>query len=101
MGYLLVRLQCRYGKVRQFEDAMSHLVPVLERKGWRLHGAYVTTIGRLNQVYDLWEMPDAAHIKSVLDVARDDPDWVKWAPALADCLEDEQLEYLELASYAH
>ena len=59
MPFMLVRLECKYGKTQEFQEIMSHLVPVLEAKGWRLHGAYQNSIGRLNRCYDLWEMPDA------------------------------------------
>ena len=65
-GFLLVRLQLKYGSVDRFSEIMSHLVPVLEKKGWRLHGAYQTTIGRLWEAWDLWEVPGASGVQSVL-----------------------------------
>jgi hypothetical protein len=100
MAFMLVRLQCRYGKVREFEEVMSHLVPVLERKGWRLVGAYVMSIGRLNKVYDLWEMPDANSVRSVLALAAQEPEFREWSAKLGEYLEEEELELLEEASYS-
>ncbi|MCC6383069.1 MAG: NIPSNAP family protein [Dehalococcoidia bacterium] len=97
---MLVRLQCRYGKTAQFEEIMSHLVPVLESKGWRLHGAYMNSIGRLNRVYDLWEMPDANAVRGVLGLAALDPEFQKWGAGLADCLEAEELELMEEVQYS-
>ena len=69
MPYMLVRLEVAYGRVDEFSEIMSHLVPILEKKGWRLHGAFVNRIGRLNRCYDLWEMPDANAVSSVLELA--------------------------------
>lgn len=100
MPYVLVRLQCRYGKTEEFQEIMSHLVPVLEDKGWRLHGAYQNRIGRLNKCYDLWEMPDANHVSSVLALAREDPEFREWAAGLPDCLEEEELEYMNELPYS-
>ncbi len=101
MPYLMVRLQCRYGKTAQFIEIMSHLVPVLESKGWRLHGAYQTQIGSLNRLYDLWEVPDANGVQGVLALAQREPEFRKWAAGLGDCLESEELELVEKVSYAH
>ena len=100
MPFMLVRLQCRYGKVEQFNEIMSHLVPVLEARGWKLIGAYQNRIGRLNKVYDLWEMPDANAISSVLALAGQEPEFQQWAAGLADCLEEEELEYMNELPYS-
>ena len=100
MAFMLVRLQCKYGKTRQFEEIMSHLVPILEGKGWRLHGAYQNRIGRLNKIYDLWEMPDANAVSSVLALASQEPEFQEWAAGLADCLEEEELEYMNELQYS-
>ena len=100
MAFMLVRLQCKNGKTRQFEEIMSHLVPILEGKGWRLHGAYQNRIGRLNKIYDLWEMPDANAVSSVLALAGQEPEFQEWAAGLADCLEEEELEYMNELQYS-
>ena len=101
MAYMLVRLQCKYGEVARFSEIMGHLVPILERNGWRLHGAYVNSIGRLNKCYDLWEVPDANGVRSVLGLASQDPEWQQWASQLAEVLEEEELELMEKLPYAH
>jgi hypothetical protein len=99
MKYLLVRLQVRYGKVREFSEIMSHLAPILEKKGWRLRGAFVNSIGRLNRCYDLWEIPDANHVESILQLAAAEPEFQEWAAGLGDCLESEELELLNALPY--
>ena len=100
MSFMLVRLQCRYGKVAQFEEIMSHLFPILERKGWRLVGAYTVSLGRLNKLYDLWEVPDANGVRSILALAAQEPEFREWSAKLGECLEEEELEVMEEASYS-
>jgi hypothetical protein len=99
-GYLLARIQLEYGALERFNEIMSHLVPVLERKGWRLHGAYRTAIGRLWEVWDIWEVPGASGIQSVLGAALEDPEFAKWAAHLPECVEEEELRYVVSLPYA-
>lgn len=94
MPYLLVRLEVRYGKVAEFAEAMSHLTPILERSGWRLHGAFVNQIGRLHRCYDLWEIEDANGVYDTLNRARQHPDWAQWSAKLPELLLEEELEVL-------
>lgn len=100
MVYMLVRLQCRYGKVQQFSEILGHMVSALERAGWRLHGAYQVEIGRLMRVYDLWEMPDANARTSMIAEAAKDPEFRQWSAGLADCLESEKLEIMTELPYS-
>lgn len=99
MKYLMATLQVRYGMVPRFVEIMSHLTPILEKKGWRLLGAFQNEIGRLNRLYDLWEVPDATHVESVLQLAGQEPEFREWAAGLAECLEDEQLELMNPLPY--
>jgi hypothetical protein len=99
-GYLLVRLQLKYGGVERFTQIMSHLVPILERNGWRLHGAYQTTIGRLWEAWDLWEVPGASDVASVLAAASADAEFQEWAAQLPECVEEEELRYVVKLPYA-
>ena len=99
MPYLLVRLEVRYGMVPRFSEIMSHLVPVLEQKGWKLKGAFVNSIGRLNRCYDLWEIPDANGVESVLALAQREPEFREWAEHLSECLVEEELEVMNALPY--
>jgi hypothetical protein len=100
MAYMLVRLEVAYGRVPEFSEIMTHMVPVLEKKGWRLHGAYQVRIGRLNRCYDLWEMPNADAVQSVLAEAAKEPEFAEWAPKLNDLLLEEELEIMDELAYA-
>lgn len=100
-GYLLVRLQLKYGMAQRFSEIMSHLVPVLEKNGWRLHGAYQTVIGPLWECWDLWEVPGASGVQSVLAAAMSDDEMRQWAALLVECVEEEELRYVVKLPYAH
>jgi hypothetical protein len=99
MPYLLVRLEVRYGKVAEFSEAMSHLTPILERSGWRMHGAFVVQLGRLHRCYDLWEVADANGVYDTLRRARSHPDWKQWSDKLPEYLLEEELEVMETLPY--
>ena len=99
-GYLLARIQLKYGAAERFTEIMKHLVPILEKNGWRLHGAYQTRIGRLWEVWDVWEVPGASGVESVLGAAVEDPEFQEWASYLPECVEEEELRYLLKLPYA-
>jgi hypothetical protein len=99
MSYMLVRLDLNIGKVSEFSEIMSHMVPVLERHGWQLRGAFVNRIGKLNRCYDLWEMPDANAVSSVLEIAGQDPEFSEWSDKLQGIVISEELELMEKLPY--
>ena len=100
MVYLHVTLKVKQNKVEPFCEILSHIVPVLERHGWKLIGAYQTQIGRLNTIVDLWELPDANAVQSVLEVVGQTPEFQEWAPKLEECLEDEVLQIMTKVPYS-
>jgi hypothetical protein len=100
MSFMMARIQLKYGKVEQFNEIMSHLVPILEKNGFTLLGAYQTRIGTLNECWDVWEVPDANGIQSVLQQAHDDSEFAEWAGRLPECVEQEEIRYLEKLPYS-
>ncbi len=100
MGYMLARLQVRPGRVAALTEIMSHMTPVLERQGWTLVGAYQTTIGRFNEIWDLWDIGgDASGIATGLSEARNDPEFAEWAAKLPEVVESEETRYMEKLNY--
>ena len=102
MGYMLARLQVKYGQVPKVVEIMSHLTPVLEAEGWTLIGAYQTVIGRFHEVWDLWDVGgDASNITTALAKARTHADFAEWAARLPEVVESEETHYLEKLPYSH
>ncbi len=101
MGYMLARLQVKYGQVPQVVEIMSHITPALEKEGWTLIGGYQTVIGRFHEVWDLWDVGgDAGAIGAALQKARLDPEFAEWAAKLPDVVESEETRYLEKLPYS-
>jgi len=100
MVYLHVTLKLYEGKVARFCEILSHLVPMLERRGWKLVGAWENQIGRRNTIVDLWELPDANSVQSVLAEAGREPEFQKWAAQLEGCIEEEVLQIMTKVPYS-
>lgn len=104
MAQLLVRLQVRYGKVEQFSSVMDELVPLVEKSAdMRLISAWRTTIGRLHECWDLWEVPPGfAGISSISvgDDATAAASGRNLMAELAECLESEELILVEKLPYS-
>lgn len=101
MGYMLARLQVRYGQVPRLNEVMPAIVAGMEAQGWKLLGAYQTTIGRFHEVWDLWDVGgDASAIERALTAARQDPDFMQAAARLPDIVESEEVRYMEALPYS-
>jgi hypothetical protein len=100
MSYVFARLQLKYGKIEQFVEIMNHLVPIMEKNGWRLLGAYRTTLGTLNEVWDFWEVKDANSTQTGLADALRDAEFAEWATKLQEVVEVEELRFLQKLPYS-
>ena len=102
MGYMIAKIQVKYGgeAMATFNECLSHLVPALEKNGWRLLGGYRNQIGMLNEVWDIWEVRDANHIMDARVGLKDDLEVCEWAAKLSEVMVSEQLHYVEKLSYS-
>jgi hypothetical protein len=100
MSYVFARLQLKYGKTEQFVEIMSHLVPIMEKNGWKLLGAYRTTIGTLNEAWDIWDVKDANTTQTGLAGALRDAEFAEWAARLPEVVEVEELRFLQKLPYS-
>ncbi|MBK9178083.1 MAG: NIPSNAP family protein [Acidimicrobiales bacterium] len=98
--FLHVTLKIRQGMMGRFDAVLAEMVPALEEAGWRLVGAWTTTVGRLNTVIDLWELPDADAVESVLAAVSGHPDFGRWYAELSAVTEDEVLALMTPTAYA-
>jgi putative N-acetylmannosamine-6-phosphate epimerase len=79
---------------------MAKVVPLLESRGWRLVGAYVSVVGRVGQVIDVFEVPDANAVPSVLGVVKSEPEFAAVAAELAELIDVERTTLAVDATYA-
>ena len=72
--FLHVTLEIHAAQLERFVEGMGNVaVPILERQGWRLAGAFVQRSGRLGNVIDLWELDNYQHYHDALAVLAADP----------------------------
>jgi hypothetical protein len=100
MVYLQATLKIHQGKVEKFCQVMADVVPILEERGWKLLAAYQNIIGRQNTIVDIWEIPDANSVQSVLAIASQVPAFRELAGRLDDVVEEEVLQVMTKASYS-
>ncbi len=52
------------------------------------------------EVWDLWEVPEASAVPSVLGAALAEPEFRAWAAHLPECVEHEEVRYLTKLPYS-
>ncbi|MGH2937947.1 MAG: NIPSNAP family protein [Solirubrobacterales bacterium] len=66
MPLLYANVKLRYGKLAEFNETVTELLPLVERQGWKLVVSWSTVVGDINEVHDIWEIPDANTIPESL-----------------------------------
>jgi hypothetical protein len=83
----------------RFVALMGEMVPILEREGWKLEGAYLHTSGRLNTVVDLWRLEDYNHYGRGLKVLMSHPEFPRFAQTLGEVVRNETVVFLQPLRY--
>jgi hypothetical protein len=83
----------------RFVALMGEMVPILEREGWKLEGAFMHTSGRLNTVVDLWRLEDYNHYGRGLAVLMAHPEFPRFAQTLGEVVRNESVVFLQPLSY--
>lgn len=101
MAYMIAHIQLRHGaKAREkFNENFAALLPGFEKVGWKLSGAYTSEIGKLNELWHIWEVRDANHISEAMVSLRADPEWAELARELSEVIETEQLQSVRTQPY--
>jgi len=98
--YLHATLKIRPGMVPRFNAVLAEMKPALELQGWRLVGAWMTTVGRLSEIVDVWELPDANAVADVLGAVSKDPRFPVWYAELNAVVDDEVLKLMVKVPYS-
>ena len=98
--YLHVTLEIHAAGLGKLLAAMEETaVPLLEREGWRLAGAFVQRSGRLGNVIDLWELDDFQHYDRALQVLGAHPAFPAFKAVLEETVISETVVFADKASY--
>lgn len=98
--YLHATLKIRIGGYERFCEAMAKQVPVLESYGWKLVGAWVTTVGRVYNVIDVWEIPDANSFFEATEQWRGTQAYSEFRAVTSEVLEEEILTMVRKTPYS-
>jgi len=85
MIYVQASIKLRPGKLQDFTNLISELLPVVGKHGWKLVGSFATVVGRLNTVVDLRELPNEAAIAAAMG----DAELQKRGVKISEIIEDE------------
>ena len=83
----------------RFVALMGEMVPILEREGWKLEGAFMHTSGRLNTVVDLWRLEDYNHYGRGLAVLMAHPEVPRFAQTWGEVVRNETVGFLQALEY--
>jgi hypothetical protein len=98
--YLHVTLEIHAAGLGRFLAAMEETaVPILEREGWKLAGAFVQRTGRLGNVIDLWELDDFEHFDRGIQAFSARPEFPAFKKVLEETVISETIVFANAASY--
>jgi hypothetical protein len=99
--YLIAEIDLQFGRIAEFNEIMGEIVPILEEAGWKLEAAYLTVVGRVGHVIDVFEVPDANTVTSVHGIVRARPEFVALADRLAGVVDEERTMLAVRTPYSH
>ena len=100
MFHVYANVKVKYGQLPAFNEAMVTIKRVMEENGWRLIGAWMTVIGDLHEVHDLWEVDDANAVPAGFAGASQDPDFQRAAAEIARVADREVLSLVMKTPYS-
>ena len=92
---LQATLEVEANGLDRFVALMGEMVPILEREGWKLEGAYLHTSGRLNTVVDLWRLEDYNHYGRGLEALMAHPEFPRFRRTLGEVVRNETLVFMQ------
>jgi NIPSNAP len=100
MPYVYANVKVRYGQLPAFNEAMVTIKRVMEANGWTLVGGWMTLVGDLHEVHDVWEVEDADAVPAGFAAASQDPDFVRAAAELSEIIDREVLSLVAKTPYS-
>lgn len=98
--YLYARIKLRYGKLSEFSETMTALIPMVERHGWKLIASWCTVIGDINEVHDVWQIEDANTIPETMAAFAAEAGFPEHMQALTEQVESEVFSLVTKTSFS-
>ena len=100
MPYVYANVKVKYGQLPAFYEAMVTIKRVMEENGWKLVGAFITVIGDIHEVHDLWEVEDANTVPTGFARAFEDSEFVEASARLSTIADREVLSLVTKTPYS-
>jgi uncharacterized protein with GYD domain len=88
--YLIAEIDLQFGRIAEFNEIMGQIVPILEKEGWKLEAAYMTIVGRVGHVIDIFEVGDANEVTSVQAAVRSHGEFRDLMARFVDVVDEER-----------
>jgi hypothetical protein len=98
--FLHVVLKVRYGKIDRFSEIFARMLPVLEREGWQMVGAFQALIGNYTTVIHVWRIREPNHHPAALQAAFADEGFAAAIAELGEVVLDETVQVMVPTSYS-
>jgi hypothetical protein len=97
--YLIASIEVRAAGFSRFVEVMSEVVSIAQAAGWKLASAYVTRVGQLNTVIDVWELEDFNHMDRGMRALAQHPRFPAIQAVLHDVIVRETLTLADRLTY--
>ncbi len=97
--YLIANIEVKASGFARFSEAMGRMLPILEKAGWKLAGAFAVRVGQLNTVIDVWELNDHNHMNIGMGAVAQDPGFPEIQAALGETIIRETLSFADKLTY--
>jgi NIPSNAP len=87
-------IKIKPGRMYEAYELLGRIVPIMEKGGWKLLGAYQGLIGQTSTIVDIWEVADANAVPNLLATLAQSPEARELGPKLMELMAEE--EFLQL-----
>jgi hypothetical protein len=86
--------------VPRFYDIMEKVITIAEAEGWKLHGAFTHSTGRLYTIIDIWELDDYNHYGRGAKAIFQHSQFPEISAVFAETVDRETVVFLDRAPYS-
>jgi hypothetical protein len=100
MIYLHVTVQIQRGKLQEWSNLYKkNILPLLNKYGQKLVGAWKTSVGTYDEITDLYEFESLAESERIRTALFNDDEIKKWMQKMTALMGHEQSKIMEPLSY--
>jgi NIPSNAP len=98
--YLIAEIDLKFGRIHEFNEVMGQIVPILEKQGWKLETSFISVIGRVGHVIDVFKVTDSNGVVAAQQALRADPEFTSLMKRFVDIIDEERTMLAVRTPYA-